>query len=121
MLFCYSVDALSKKPSNPSPYQRKENYRQDDLSIEDIARLCGTGHCWRAGIYDLNNGTFKKKDAQAAQLIALDFDKVETSPYEVIEYTANIGLPVSFWYPSFSMNPETLKKKQKVRIPPVYL
>lgn len=113
MLFCYSVDALSKKPSNPSPYQRKENYRQDDLSIEDIARLCGTGHCWRAGIYDLNNGTFKKKDAQAAQLIALDFDKVETSPYEVIEYAANVGLPVSFWYPSFSMNPDTLKKEAK--------
>lgn len=111
MLFCYSVDALSKKPSNPSPYQRKENYRQDDLSIEDIARLCGTGHCWRAGIYDLNNGTFKKKDAQAAQLLALDFDKVETSPYEVIEYAANVGLPISFWYPSFSMNPETLNKE----------
>lgn len=110
--FCYSKDALSRKPKNPAPYQRKENYQQEELSIEEIAKLCGTGHCWRAGIYDLGNGTFKKKEVKAAQVIALDFDKSEHSPHEVIQYAFNIGLPVSFWYPSFSQDPQTLTEKK---------
>lgn len=110
--FCYSKDALSRKPKNPAPYQRKENYQQEELSIEEIAKLCGTGHCWRAGIYDLGNGTFKKKEVKAAQVIALDFDKSEHSPHEVIEYAFNVGLPVSFWYPSFSQDPRTLTEKR---------
>ena len=37
--FCYSKDALSRKPKNPAPYQRKENYQQEELSIEEIAKL----------------------------------------------------------------------------------
>lgn len=110
--FCYSKDALSRKPKNPAPYQRKENYQQEELSIEKIAKLCGTGHCWRAGIYDLGNGTFKKKEVKAAQVIALDFDKSNHAPHEVIEYAFNVGLPVSFWYPSFSQDPQTLTEKR---------
>ena len=118
--FWYSRDALSRKPTNAAPYQRKENYLYEDLSIEKIAELCGTGHCWRAGIYDLGNGTFKKNEVKAAQVIALDFDKSDYTPHEVIEYAFNVGLPVNFWYPSFSQDPSKLTLKSSEFTTPLY-
>lgn len=116
MLFCYSIDALEKKPTNPSKYQRKESYKTEDLTIGDIAKLCGTGHCWRAGIYPDGNGTFKKKEVLGAQVIALDFDKAERGPDDAIEYAQSICLPPNFWYPSFSQNPLLIDDEKRAKI-----
>lgn len=113
--FCYSIDALSRKPKDARPYQQKANYKIEDLEIKQIAALCGSGHCWRAGIYPEEGKTFKKSEVLAAQVVALDFDAVERSPLEAIEYAANIGIPVSFWYPSFSQNPEVLAGKERLK------
>lgn len=114
--FCHSLFTYDAKPTSAAPLQRKDNYRQEDLSIEEIAEMCGKGYAWRAGIYDMSGGTFKKKDVKANQLIALDFDSVERSPEEVAEYAANIGLPANFWYFSYSMNPK--KAPKSVRLSP---
>lgn len=105
--FCYSKSSYERKPSNAAPLQSKTNYVQEDKTIEQVAELCGKGHAWRAGIYDMGGGTFKKKDVLANQLIALDFDSCGTSPLEVAQYAENIGLPASFWYFSYSQDPKT--------------
>lgn len=105
--FCYSKSSYERKPSNAAPLQNKNNYVQEEKTVEEIAELCGSGHAWRAGIYDMSGGTFKKKDVLANQFIALDFDSCRTSPLEVAQYAENIGLPASFWYFSYSQDPKT--------------
>lgn len=117
MRFCYSVDALERKPTNPIKYQRKENYRTEDLTIKEIARLCGSGHCWRAGIYPSGIGTFKKKEVESAQVIALDFDSAKRGPFDAVEYAASIGVPPNFWYPSFSQNPDDFEREKERKSP----
>ena len=104
-LFCHSNFRLDSKPANPAPLQRKNNYKQEELTIEQIADICGKGYAWRAGIYDMSGGTFKKKDVKANQIIALDFDAIDTPPEAVAEYAINIGIPANFYYYSYSMNP----------------
>ena len=117
--FCYSKSSYERKPSNAAPLQNKNNYVQEDKTIEEIAELCGTGHAWRAGIYDMSGGTFKKKDVKGNQLIALDFDACAASPLEVVQYAENIGLPANFWYFSYSQEPQ--KAAEIVRkIPTTY-
>lgn len=118
-IFCYSKSSYERKPSNAAPLQNKNNYVQEDKTIEEIAELCGTGHAWRAGIYDMSGGTFKKKDVKGNQLIALDFDACAASPLEVVQYAENIGLPANFWYFSYSQEPQ--KAAEIVRkIPTTY-
>ena len=107
--FCHSLESYNAKPANASVLQRKPAYVQESLSIQDIAKLCGTGHAWRAGIYDsLQDGTFRKSDVRMAQVIALDFDASHKPPCEAVAYAEDIGLPVTYWYPSYSQNPEML-------------
>lgn len=108
--FCYSKEIYGRKPSNAAPLQNKSNYVQEEKTIEDIATLCGSGHAWRAGIYDMCGGTFKKKDVLSNQLIALDFDSCGTDPLEVAQYAENIGLPANFWYFSYSQDPQIASK-----------
>lgn len=72
--------------------------------------MCGKGYAWRAGIYDMSGGTFKKKDVKANQTIALDFDAIDTPSEAVAEYAINIGIPANFYYYSYSMNPKNAYK-----------
>lgn len=109
--FIYSKEGLVNKPSNAAPYQKPSNYLFEEKTIAEIANLCGTGHCWRAGLYPQDTRSFKKSSVEGAQVIALDFDKSEYHPSEVIRYADEMGLPVNFWYFSFSQNPMFVNKK----------
>lgn len=113
-LFCHSNFSYDSKPANPAPLQRKRNYKQEELTIEQIAEMCGSGYAWRAGIYDMSGGTFKKKDVKANQIIALDFDAIDTPPEAVAEYAINIGIPANFYYYSYSMNPKNAYKSGRI-------
>ena len=106
--FCYSKSSYERKPSknDAAQLQNKRNYVQEEKTIEEIASLCGSGHAWRAGIYDMSGGTFKKKDVLSNQLVALDFDSCRTEPLEVAQYAENVGLPANFWYFSYSQEPQ---------------
>lgn len=117
--FCYSKDSYERKPSNAAPLQNKRNYVQEEKTIEEIASLCGSGHAWRAGIYDMSGGTFRKKDVLSNQLVALDFDSCRTEPLEVAQYAENIGLPANFWYFSYSQEPQKAAKIAR-KIPTTY-
>lgn len=105
-VFCYSKDSYERKPSNAAPLQNKGNYVQEEKTIEEIAELCSSGHAWRAGIYDMSGGTFKKIDVLNNQLVALDFDSCCAEPLEVVQYAENIGVPANFWYFSYSQEPQ---------------
>lgn len=109
--FIYSRQAVPCKPQGRevAAFQRKDAFTSGELSTREIAELCGTGHAWRAGIYDLGNGkqTFSKKEALGSQLIALDFDSIGQAPQELVRYAADIGLPFNFWYYSYSQDPKS--------------
>lgn len=117
--FCYSKSIYERKPSNAAPLQNKKNYVQEEKTIEEIASLCGSGHAWRAGIYDMSGGTFRKKDVLSNQLVALDFDSCRTEPLEVAQYAENIGLPANFWYFSYSQEPQKAAEIAR-KIPTTY-
>lgn len=94
-------------------YQKASNYVLESVSVEQFAALAANGYTWRAGIYKDGATSFKKSNALASQIIALDFDGIDSTPYEVAEYAANIGLAANVVYPTFSQNPDTWEEAKK--------
>lgn len=94
-------------------YQKASNYVLESVSVEQFAALAANGYTWRAGIYKDGATSFKKSNALASQIIALDFDGIGSTPYEVAEYAANIGLAANVVYPTFSQNPDTWEEGKK--------
>lgn len=106
---CYSVFAYDSKPANAVPLQRRENYRQEPLTAQEIADLVGSGHAWRAGIYADGTDSFRKSNVTANQILALDFDACRFAPEQVIDYASNVGIAPSLWYYSYSQNPKIVR------------
>lgn len=71
-------------------------------SVAEVAELIGNGRAWRAGLYDDDTDSFKKKNVKSAQIIALDFDSCPDEPQTIIEYAESMGISPSAWYYSYS-------------------
>ena len=104
MNFIYSIEAYQDKPTGAAvgALQKPRAYKYADCSVPEMAQIIGSGHAWRAGLYDEDAPSFKKANVKAAQVLALDFDARPDAPEDVIEYAESIGLPPSLWYWSYS-------------------
>ena len=110
MRFTFANEPISRKPdaSEMWYFQGLKNYSSLDLTVDKIAEMCGSGYAWRASIYNDMNGTAGKKNCIGSQIISLDFDNCEKSPWEVMEYAENRGIPANFFYFTYSQNPTTV-------------
>lgn len=83
--------------------QKPANYVFAEVdTVAEIAELIGNGRAWRAGLYDDDTDSFKKKNVKSAQIIALDFDSCPDEPQTIIEYAESMGISPSAWYYSYS-------------------
>lgn len=110
MKFTYSTMAADAKPTDARPYQSPKNYEIKDVDVREMMQLCVDGHAWRAAIYDKGFRSFKKQYALGSNVLALDFDGVDFTPYEVANYAASRGIKPSFYYYSFSQDEAKLIK-----------
>ena len=110
MRFTFANEPISRKPdvSEMWYFQGLKNYSSLDLTVDKIAEMCGSGYAWRASIYQDMNGTAGKKNCIGSQIISLDFDNCKKSPWEVMEYAENRGIPANFFYFTYSQNPNTV-------------
>jgi len=93
--------------------QKPQHYKTVAATPQQIYKLICEGRCWRAGIFKDGAKDLQKHSFVGARIIALDFDKCETSPQEMTDYCKYKGLEPNFWYYSFSQG---LKELYNYRI-----
>lgn len=82
--------------------QKVLHYQTIEATARQIFKLVCEGRCWRAGIYKTGATQSRDIDFQGSTTIALDFDKFEATPQEMVEYCIEKGVEPNFWYYSFS-------------------
>lgn len=102
MLFNYYNARLTRKPENAAPYQYAYLYKVEDLSVAEIAGLCKSGITWRAGIYKEGAENVKKENVIGSQIISLDFDMCEKTPYDIAAIAEEKGIPANLFYYTLS-------------------
>ncbi len=101
--FQYSNISYKSKPvSFDKTTQFWNYYTRVTANIEQMAAAITDGRCWRNGIYDPAERSFKKQYVTGTQFVVLDFDKVGFEPQEMIDAAKNLGMPPNMWYYSFS-------------------
>ena len=83
-----------------------------DMNVREFAEFVSTGGFFKAALYDLDKARadviekklgknvvpFGKKNAQGANVLALDFDSIAESPEKIVEILAECGLLPNFMY-----------------------
>ena len=100
-----------------------------DMNVREFAEFVSTGGFFKAALYDLDKARadviekklgknvvpFGKKNAQGANVLALDFDSIAESPEKIVEILAECGLLPNFMYWSASQDPRQLSNTKNYR------
>lgn len=103
MKILISKDATQTKPTDYRPYQTVYAYNSYEFdTCDDMAELIGSGHAWRAFNYVEGAERVIKANTTATYIIGMDIDETDATPEQVCEYALSIGLPVNFYYYTYS-------------------